>query len=185
MHHPIRFVLSATLMIAGLSAQAAPTIAQSKPAAAVLALDSGGLRVVNSTTGSTRSLSFGMKEADALTIVTNLRGKPKNRGINSECGAGPLGFAQWNDGLTLQFQNGRFVGWDLGDRNTGSKRLTTLAGIGIGTTRTALTAAYSTNVSETSLGTEFTAGKLSGLLSGPQRTAKVTSLWSGTTCIFR
>jgi hypothetical protein len=181
MHHPIRLVLSAAL----IASQVSPAIAQSKPAAAVLALDSGGLRVVNSTTGATRSLTFGMKEADALTIVTKLRGKPKSSGVNSECGAGPLGFAQWNDGLTMQFQNGRFVGWDLGDRNPESKRLTTLAGIGIGSTRTALTAAYSTTVSQTSLGTEFTAGKLSGLLSGSQKTAKVTSLWSGITCSFR
>jgi hypothetical protein len=156
--------------------------AKSKP---VLALDLGGLRLVNTATGATRSLSFGMKEADVLSVLTNLRGRPRNRGVNEECGAGPLGFAQWKDGLTLQFQNDRFVGWSVNDRSPGSNRLTTIAGIGVASTRTALQTAYTVTVSQTSLGTEFTAGQLGGLLSSTRQNARVTDLWSGTTCNFR
>lgn len=160
-------------------------IAQAKPGSAVLALDSQGLRLVNASTGATRALAFGMKEAEVVSILTNLRGKPRDRGENKECGVGPLGFASWADGLTLQFNKGRFAGWNVDGRRSGANKLTTIAGIGTGSTRTQLNKAYTVKVSQTTLGTEFSAGKLGGLLSGTKPTDRVTSLWSGTTCFFR
>jgi len=160
-------------------------IAQAKPGSVVLALDSEGLRVVNASTGATRSLAFGMKEAEVVSILTNLRGKPRSRGENKECGVGPLRFASWADGLTLQFDKGRFAGWNVDGRRSGANKLTTIAGIGTGSTRTQLNKAYTVKVSQTTLGTEFSAGKLGGLLSGTKPTDRVTSLWSGTTCFFR
>ncbi len=162
-----------------------PTIAQAKPKTAVLALDAQGLRVVNAATGSTRSLAFGMKEAEVVTIVNNLQGKSRDRGTNSECGAGPLGYASWGNGLTLWFNQGQFKGWAVDGRSASAKKLTTIAGIGIGSTRTQLNKAYQVKVQPSSLGTEFTAGGMGGLLTGTQPTATITNLWSGTTCMFR
>ncbi|MCU0552148.1 MAG: hypothetical protein MUC48_22660 [Leptolyngbya sp. Prado105] len=173
-----------TAAIAPITVQAIPAT-KPKPATVVLALDSEGLRVVNASTGSTRTLPFGLKEADVVSSVTTLRGKPQSRSTNRECGAGALEFAQWSDGLNLLFQKGRFVGWDVNDLNKGARRLTTMAGIGVGSTRTALEAAYKTKISQSTLGTEFSAGKLGGLLSRNQKNARVTNLWSGTTCMFR
>lgn len=160
-------------------------IAQAKPGSVVLALDPQGLRVVNATTGATRSLAFGMKEADLVAILTNLRGKPRSRGVNQECGAGPLGFASWPDGLTLQFNQGRFAGWNVDGRSKGANKLTTIAGIGTGSTRTQLNKAYTVKVSQSSLGTEFLAGGFGGFLSGNRPSDRVTGLWGGTTCFFR
>ena len=48
-------------------------IAQAKPSLAVLALDSQGLRVVNASTGASRAIAFGTKEADVVSILTNVR----------------------------------------------------------------------------------------------------------------
>ncbi len=160
-------------------------IAQAKPSLAVLALDTQGLRVVNASTGATRAIAFGTKEADVVSILTNLRGKPRDRGVNQECGAGPLGFASWADGLSLRFNKGRFAGWSVDGRSNGANKLTTINGVGTGSTRTQLNKAYTVKVSQSSLGTEFSAGGLGGLLSGNKPTDRVTSLWSGTTCLFR
>lgn len=160
-------------------------VAQSPKSSAVLALDSKGLQVVNSSTGSTRTLAFGMKENEVVTILKNLRGKPRNSGVNKECGAGALGFASWADGLTLQFNKGRFAGWSVDGSSKGANKLTTISGIGTGSTRTQLNKAYTVKVSRSSLGTEFSAGSLGGLLSGNKSTDRVTTLWSGTTCFFR
>lgn len=160
-------------------------IAQAKPSLAVLALDSQGLRVVNKSTGATRAIAFGTKEADVVSILTNLRGKPRSRGVNQECGGGPLGFANWADGLSLQFNKGRFAGWNVDGRGKAANKLTTISGVGTGSTRTQLNKAYTVKVSQSSLGTEFSAGSLGGLLSGNKPTDRVISLWSGTTCFFR
>lgn len=161
-------------------------VAQAKPKTAVLALDSEGLRVVNASTGATRALPFGMKEVDVVTIVNNLRGKIRDRGTNSECGAGPLGYASWGDGLTLLFNKGQFAGWSVDGRSQNAKnKLTTIAGIGTGSTRTQLNKAYTAKVFQSTLGTEFSAGNLGGILSGNRPSDRITSLWSGTTCLFR
>ncbi|MGF1492252.1 MAG: SH3 domain-containing protein [Microcoleaceae cyanobacterium] len=150
-----------------------------------LALDSEGLRLINAATGSTKPLAFGMKQDDVVTILTNLRGKPRNQGVNPECGAGALTFAQWDDGLTLWFSEDQFAGWIVDDRSSGAKNLTTMSGIGGGSTRADLEESLTVEVQESSLGTEFSAGSFGGLLSGSQQDAQVTNLWGGTTCIFR
>ena len=46
-------------------------------------------------------------------------------------------------------------------------------------------AAYTVEVFESSLGTEFAAGDLSGILTADARDATVENLWAGATCIFR
>ncbi|MDT0630869.1 hypothetical protein RQM47_12280 [Rubrivirga sp. S365] len=150
-----------------------------------VALDLGGLRLVDPQTGSTRPVAFGDAEGAVVRAVARSAGEPAERGVNDECGAGPLSYASWSDGLTLWFSDGAFAGWAVDGRSSGSERLTTMTGLGIGATRADLDRAYAADVGPSSLGTEFAAGDLGGVLDGSGPGARVTDLWGGTTCAFR
>ena len=139
-----------------------------------------GLRLLTGT--SVRSLPFGMRR-EALLAVLEASRSPADSGTLSECGAGPLDYAAWADGLTLYFQDGRFAGWALDERAEDAHA--TASGIGPGSTRQALDAAYDATVEQSTLGTEFRTGDLSGLLDGPGANARVTDLWAGVSCAFR
>jgi hypothetical protein len=154
--------------------------------AVVLALSEEGLQFVVKDTGSTRLLPFGAESEQIIAAVTNVSGAPAEQGTNSECGGGPLAYTSWADGLTVYSSDGRFVGWDVNSRRSETaKTFTTMANVGIGSTRTELEGAYSALVEETSLGTEFSAGDLHGVLDSNGADAKVTGIWAGTTCVFR
>lgn len=143
----------------------------------VVALDPEGLRLVVADTGSTRPLPFGSPADKVRDAVTRARaGTSPSQGTNSECGEGAMDFIQWPD-LTLWFQNGAFVGWASNQPGP-----STLTGIAVGATRVQLERDYSIRVEETSLGTEFGASGMSGLI-GPANT--VTALWAGQSCVFR
>jgi hypothetical protein len=60
-----------------------------------------------------------------------------------------------------------------------------MSGVRVGSTRAELEAAYAAEVAESTLGTEFNAGGLGGLLSGPGKDARITDLWAGINCFFR
>jgi hypothetical protein len=133
--------------------------------------------------GATRQAPFGLPRGTVLPMVAAVLGAPLDEGDNQECGAGPLAFASFAGGLGLYFQNGKFAGWDLDGREGG--KFTTGAGIGIGSTLQQLRAAGPVPVADSSLGIEFHAGAISGLLSGRGPTAEVTNLWAGVNCIAR
>jgi len=133
--------------------------------------------------GSARHVGFGMAKADAVKMIGAALGSPIEEAINQDCGAGALAYAAFRNGLSLYFQDGKFAGWDLDGRENG--KFTTGNGIGIGTTRKELEAAGTVDVGETSIGNEFMAGGLSGLLSTAAADGKVTNLWAGVTCIAR
>lgn len=143
----------------------------------------GAISLVDPNSGRSRELAFGTGQAMVQDALERALGKPAERGSNSECGEGAMDFARMPGGLLAWFQEGKFVGWFL-DNPDGAK-LTTASGIGIGSTRKDLTGAYDAEISESSLGEEFTAGALSGLLSDATATAKVTAIWSGQVCNFR
>ena len=159
---------------------AAPVPGQRPAPPADIALDGEGLRFVNAATGSTRLLPFGAPEGQVLTALEPIRGAPSDRSTNEECGAGPLAFADWGDDFQLVFQEGRFVGWSVDDPG-----LTTMSGVGVGSSRADLDAAYDAEVADSTLGPEFSAGGLGGLLSGRTPDARVTVLWAGAICAFR
>ena len=147
-----------------------------------IAVEAEGLRLVDVQTGAARPLPFGMPKDQLLALLESFRG-PADGGTNSECGAGPLDYAVWADGLTLHFQDDRFAGWALDPRAEDAHA--TMSGIGPGSTRRELEAAYDVTVEQTTLGTEFTAGGLSGVLDGEGPEARVTSMWAGVSCVFR
>lgn len=160
----------------------APPVA---PVAPVLALDQEGLRMVGEG-GATRLLAFDRPTDETVQVLTGVLGEPKNRSTNSECGAGPIDFVEWRNGLSALFQQDKFVGWSLDGRAAGGVNLTTIDGVGIGSTARTLKAALpSATVEETTLGQEFTAGSFSGILSGPGDDATIQTIWAGVSCVFR
>ena len=165
------------------SPKAAPASTILPPAPPVapplLAVDAEGLRLVNPDSGATRPLSFGAPQAQVLGVLERLRG-PAGQGENQEC---RFRYANWTDGLSLNFRDDSFIGWSLDSRAAGA--LTTMSGIGSGSTRRELLAVYDARIRQTSLGVEFNAGDMAGLLDGAGPDARITDLWAGETCIAR
>lgn len=161
------------------SAVAAMPAPEAKPR---LAVDAEGLRWFLQPSGSARPIPFGRSESEVLASLERVHG-PAVKGTNQDCGAGPVQVATWADGLSLLFQDGRFVGWGLGRRADG--KIGTAAGIGPGSTRAELDAAYSITVSQTSLGSEFSAGGLQGILDGASPRSRITDMWAGVNCVAR
>lgn len=148
-----------------------------------LAVEGEGLRWFLPLNGSARPLAFGEPEADVLRSIERVRG-PAETGVNQDCGAGPVQYASWPDGLSLVFQNGRFAGWGLDPR--ASRALATANGVGPGTTRSVLAGSFAAvSFQDTSLGTEFSAGNIFGLLDGTGSEAKITHMWAGVSCLAR
>ena len=161
-----------------VSASAAP--APSPAATPALAIEGEGLRLFDPESGSAHPLSFGTPLAQVQAALA-FRGMPRT-GRMDECGAGPLDYVKWEDSLTLYGQDGAFMGWFA---ETGVGALSTASGIAVGSTRKELESAYSIEVFESTLGTEFMAGDLGGLFDGEGKDAKITHLWAGVTCNFR
>lgn len=149
----------------------------------LIALDGEGLRLVNSESGSTRALSYGTPESAAIEAVTAALGAPTDRGTNSECGAGPVDFVTFPGGVQLVLQRNQFVGWTA--RPNGEQPLRTMSNVGLGSTRADLESAYSATVSRSTIGVEFMAGGLQGVLESEAPTARITDMWSGVSCVMR
>lgn len=159
-----------------------PTTEASAPAAqGGLALEGEGLRLF-SASGSATPIPFGAPQANVLSAVGGaLGGAAPQQSDNAECGQGPTQFATYPNGLQLLFQDGRFNGWFLDKAG-----LTTADGVGVGSTRAALTAARTIEMAEDStLGAEFSSGDLHGFLTSTATDATVESLWAGGDCFFR
>lgn len=159
----------------------------------VVSLDGEGLRLVDPKSGATRPLGFGVPEDQLKLVAEKLKGRAET-GRAEECGAGPLSYLRWDDGLTLYSLDGLFAGWSLDEtgapaaaatKGKPAPKLTTISGIGIGSTRAQLLDAYDAKIEQTTLGTEFNAAGLSGILDGTGGKARVTNLWSGVNCVFR
>lgn len=156
---------------------AAAPVAQSVPAKATptLLLDSGGL-ILNGTL-----LRFGIPRADAERAVSKIQGKSLNQGSSDECGAGLVAYTGYRDDLQLAFQEDKFSGWTI---NGAASPLRTAKGIGIGSPRQSLDAAYpDVLVDDSSLGLLFSTGDLVGLLDQDGIEGIVTDIWAGTVCL--
>ncbi|MFC5282107.1 hypothetical protein [Pedobacter alpinus] len=156
-----------------------------------LALSENAIKIVNANNGSTSDITLGMPFEQVVNSVSKVLNSSPNININSECGAGPLKFASFNNGLSLLFQEKNaewlFAGWAANQIQKPISKLSTMAGVGIGSTRKEMESAYVITVSKTSLGNEFATkgGNLFGIFNGPSQDAKITNLWSGLSCNFR
>ena len=167
------------------AAPAAVSGAASSAPSPALAVEAEGLRLFDPASGAARPIPFGTARAQVMTALA-ARGAAET-GTNGECGAGPLDFATWADGLTLWFQDGVLAGWALNgaaDVAAGGAA-STAAGIAPGSSRAELESAYAVTVEQTSLGTEFAAGELFGLIEGDRPEARVSAMWAGVSCNFR
>lgn len=172
---------------------AAPTVPEAKvdgPAAATTAvsLDGEGLRFVDKASGKTSLLAFGVPRAQAETALANVAGKEDDRSTNAECGAGPMEFTRY-DAMTINFQDGKFVGWFLGNE-PGAATYSTVSGIGVGTTRAKASESVSiVDMEDSTLGEEFSIGTgdkvIGGMFAAPGDAAKIDALFAGTNCFFR
>jgi len=152
----------------------------------MLALSGEGLALIDAASGSTRHLQFDVSADAVVAAVTRIRGAPKERTVNGECGTGPIEFVTWKDGLSVLIQQQTFRGWSMNQRATNpASTLATMSGIGLGSSRSALEAVSVIKVSETTLGTEFSAGGLNGLFASAAADAPITAMWSGVACVFR
>lgn len=146
----------------------------------LLALDGEGLRLFDSVSGSSRPLTFGIDGGVARSaLVTVLGAEPVEEGFSEDCAANYL---RWANGLSIWVVRDNFVGWSL--RDDGST-LTTPTGVGLGSTRSELEDSYAAEIFESSLGEEFAAGGLAGLLESDDDDARIIYLWAGQTCIAR
>ncbi|QJR37589.1 hypothetical protein HKW67_19745 [Gemmatimonas groenlandica] len=173
-----------------------PAATPAAPAAdsgAVLALDGEGLRVFLQPSGAARLIAFGDARSVVVATVTRLRGGIQPEiAENLECRAT---VATWpTSGLQLWFTSdsadsaARFIGWSLGGRaptDSTMPKLTTPSGIGLGSTRAALDSVYVARVARSSLGVEFSAGGLAGILATARPDAPIQNLWAGQVCLAR
>lgn len=165
---------------AGVPSEAATPAAPAQRTSG-LVIEGEGLRVFDAE-GAARALPFGTPQESVITAVNIASGGPApEQSTNEECGQGPVQFAQYSNGLQLLFQEGEFKGWFLRDAG-----LMTADGIGIGTTRAALNAARTVEIqTDSTLGIEFTAGDLGGMLTAADASGTVEALYAGDTCFFR
>lgn len=144
-----------------------------------LAVGGEALRVFTPS-GSARPIPFGTPIDDVMALLVSTEGRgPIAQGVNVDCAAN---FARWESGLTAWFSKGKFVGWSLDDAGA---KVTTASGVGIGSTRAELESAYDARIGNSTLGVEFTAGDLAGLLDSEKPDARISHLWAGVTCNAR
>jgi hypothetical protein len=171
----------------------APAVPEAKadgPAAATTAvsLDGEGLRFVDKASGKASLLAFGAPRARAETALANVAGQADDRSTNEECGAGSMEFTRY-DAMTLNFQDGKFAGWFLGNE-PGADSYSTMSGIAVGTARAkAAESVTIVDIEDSTLGEEFSIGTgdkvIGGMFAAPGDTAKIDALFAGVNCFFR
>jgi hypothetical protein len=163
-----------------VAAAPAATAAPTKTTAA-LTLAPDGLSIVETPSGKARLVPFGIPRASAELMVGTVQGEQLGKGSSAECGAGTIDYTRYMGDLQLTFQENKFVGWTI---NGGESPLRTAKGIGVGSTRQQLDAAYKVDVEDSSLGLLFSTGDLVGLLDIDGIDGLVTSIWAGTVCLI-
>jgi len=170
----------------GPSAPRPPGTPPTTGAAGTLVLEADGLGVA--VGASIRHLPFGTTtRAQVASLLASRLGTARVTTVR-ECGQGPR--TQLSSGsLSALVDGARFVGWTLSPVRAGTQpvgaRLTTGDGIGLGSTLAGIRGTRTVTVTTGTLGPEFTAGTLGGLLDGTAPTARVTTLYAGETCFFR
>jgi hypothetical protein len=160
------------MTLAAVLALSACVTTPREPEPPVLTLDAQGI----SPTVSQLRIDFGRAQAGVIDTVSRLLDEGPNAiTTTAECGAGPVTAAAWDDGLTLNFQNGQFVGWVNAD-----PELAVAGGFRAGQPRLEMPPV---SFQVTTLGTEFSRSDISGILT--EDDTRIRLLWAGTTCFFR
>lgn len=78
-----------------------------------VAVAQDGLRLTDPAGGAAKPAAFGLRQSLLIAILARSFG-PANEGRNTGCAHD---FARWDNGLTLWFDAGSFVGWSLAGDN--------------------------------------------------------------------
>ncbi len=146
------------------------------------ALAEAGLTVT--VDGTVHDLPYGTARAEVDALVEQVLGAPTDEFFSEECPAGPATQVGYVGGLELVHQDGAFAGWGL-DAGTNAAFMTP-AGVGIGTSRADVEAAYpGVDIFESTLGTEFFTGEVAGVFDADADGDPVFVMWSGVACVYR
>lgn len=169
------------------AAAPAPPPRTAPPGGMLLVLEPDGVGLLRGA--SVRHFPFGTG-VDTVSLALSATLGKVSRATQPACGQGPR-VQLTGQGFTALFNGSRFVGWV--DHGRSSPRLTSMNGIGVGTTLAALQArSPSVQVTDGSLGPEWSvparkagAPTLGGLLDGTSATSRITTIYAGETCFFR
>ena len=161
------------------SASPEPKVSEPETAPRVI-LTAKGLR------SGSEALLFNAGRSEVETALTSVLGKPNDRSNNDECGAGRMEFTDFDGGLTVNFQEGRLVGWNWRSAQDGDApakaEISTDTAAQLGNPRASVEVASGFDVfEESTLGDEFSIGDLYGFF----EEGKVSMLYAGSQCFFR
>jgi len=123
---------------------------------------------------------FAAGQREVETAITAMIGDATKSGTMEECGAGPMEFASYQGGLTVHFQNGSLVGWNLSET---SDAIQIDADVSIGMPSDELeTLAGFSAIEDSTLGEEFV---ISGEVGGFVENEAVSMVYAGVQCFFR
>jgi hypothetical protein len=118
-------------------------------------------------------------QREVVTAVEQALGIKGTESSNEECGAGPMSFVAFGQSLTVNFQKGSLVGWTHGEADP---KVSVAGDLAIGLDRAAANDVDAfAPFAESTLGEEFSAGKLGGFIEDD----KVAMLYAGKQCFFR
>lgn len=182
----IALVLISTLALAACGAgdsgdTPSEPIADSSMAAGAkeeIDLNADGLTVPPQDGDDALEVPFGSMRAATEATLGQVLGEAISRQENDECPAGPMEMTRYQ-GLTLNFQEGRFVGWIAEDPYLPTESRALM-----------LDAGAITMLPDSSLGDEFVIGNpdgavISGMFGEGGDDARISHLWAGSNCIFR
>lgn len=164
--------------------------AAAQASAVRVALDGEGLRLVETPSGRTRLLAFGTPARVAQDALTRAWGPAAEPVEVPDCAAEPLTQIAWPNGMSVLLVDSAFAGWSASGRRPDAEPspdpvVQSMAGLRVGAKRTEVERAYTLQVQETSLGTEFDAGGIFGVFEDATPGAEVVALWAGQACIYR
>lgn len=146
-------------------------------------LDAEGFTV--RTADARARFAFGSRQAAVMRAAAVASGSDGTLSLNDECGAGPMQFAAFR-GLSLGFQDGKFVGWVAAE----GSNVVTVDGVRLGTLLADLSPERGVvPVADTTLDGEVEysvadGSTLGGFVSEGAE-PRLTSLYAGMTCFFR
>lgn len=139
---------------------------------------------VNGPEGTT--LAMGSPRQAVETELASALGEAIRSDSNEECGAGPMQFTYYANGLTVNFIDAKLVGWFV-DSDGAQGGIATAENITIGSPIADVTRVYTLeDTSDSTLGDEFyTDEGIGGFFEGADDERTVATLYSGTNCFFR
>ncbi len=137
----------------------------------------GGIRLKSQDGTAIWDVPFGTPFHILMPALQTVLGDGFEMAFPAECPAGPVIIVHFPDVFDLVFQEDRLQGWSL----PYEAPRTTYSGLGWGSSVAFLEQNYEVERFESTLGDEFSAEGLSGIIED----GMVSHLWSGITCIYR